>query len=68
MNEGRNRVRQDTKSRLIVQSGMPPYTMECWSCGKQFQPVPAKSGPNKGQHTESSLDRSADDHWRTCRG
>lgn len=63
-----NKVRTDQKQRLIVQSSLPPYTMECWSCGKAFQPTPAMSGPHKGKHTDSSLDRAAAQHWRTCRG
>ncbi|MCU0297314.1 MAG: hypothetical protein MUF33_02200 [Candidatus Nanopelagicales bacterium] len=60
-------IRQDPKRRVIVQAGLPPHRMECWSCGKGWNPEPAKTGPNKGQHTDASLDRSADDHFRTCR-
>jgi hypothetical protein len=62
-----NVVRTDTKARVIVQDGLPPHRMECWSCGKAFTPTPAKSGPNKGTHTDSSLDRAANEHWSTCR-
>jgi hypothetical protein len=61
-------TRVDAKRRLIVQDALPPHTMECWSCGKAWTPEPSRSGPSKGQHTDSSLQRSADDHWRKCRG
>lgn len=61
-------TRTDPKGRLIVQEATPPYRMECWSCGKAWTPTPAKSGPNKGRHTDASLDRDANDHFTTCRG
>jgi len=53
---------------VIVQSGIPPYRMRCTLCGAVWDPDPAKSGPNKGAHTESSLDRAATDHYATCEG
>jgi len=61
-------VRQDAKLRLIVQDAQPPHTMECWSCGKKWTPTPSRSGPSKGQHTDASLDRAANDHWKVCAG
>lgn len=49
---------------MIVQDALPPYTMRCLTCGRSWEPEPAKSGPNKGQHTDASLNRAAHDH--TC--
>ena len=51
---------------IIIQSGTPPHTCLCLGCGKEWDPTPAKSGPNKGEHTEASLTRSANDHYATC--
>lgn len=53
---------------LIVQYATPPYVMMCRTCGKQWTPAPSRSGKNKGQVTDSTLDRSAADHWKECTG
>ena len=47
---------------MIVQDAVPPYTMKCLNCGISFEPTPAKSGPDKGKHTPTSLNRNAHDH------
>ena len=47
---------------MIVQQATPPYTSRCLNCGLSWEPEPAKSGPQKGRHTESSLNRNAQDH------
>lgn len=51
----------------IVQNAIPPYTMRCSKCGKEWEPAPAKSGPQKGQHTDASLQRANDDHYKECK-
>lgn len=47
---------------MIVQDAMPPFTMRCMKCGVSWEPEPAKSGPHKGEHTDSSLNRAAQEH------
>lgn len=51
-----------------LQQATPPYTTRCLDCGVTWFPKPAKSGPNKGKHTDASLQREADEHGRTCPG
>ena len=52
--------------RGIIQSGLPPYTMECLTCGWKWDPKPVTQGPTKGQHTDGSSDLSAKKHRATC--
>lgn len=46
----------------ITQDGLPPFTMTCRGCGESWDPAPVSQGPTAGQHTEHSLDKSANDH------
>jgi hypothetical protein len=47
---------------------MRPYTFRCVVCGRSWEPEPAKSGKNKGQHTDHSLNASAVKHFLECPG
>jgi hypothetical protein len=47
---------------MTIQQATPPYTIRCLRCGEEWLPEPAKSGPNKGQHTDSTLQKSSDNH------
>jgi hypothetical protein len=49
-------------------AGLPPHLMTCRTCGMEWDPKPTRQGPNKGQHTDASLDRAAKDHWNDCTG
>jgi hypothetical protein len=53
---------------MTNQNALPPYTTRCLRCGKEWVPEPTKSGPNKGQHTDASLQKSSDQHMKVCRG
>jgi len=48
------------------QLGIPPYTFECYKCRMVWDPMPVTQGPTKGQVTESSLDKSFQEHLKVC--
>jgi uncharacterized Zn finger protein len=52
----------------IIQNAMPPYQMRCRDCGKEWNPKAVTRGKTKGQITDSSLDKSANDHFKACEG
>ena len=52
----------------IIQDGRYPYETMCSVCREVWLPKPVTRGPTKGQHTESSLDKSANDHFKVCKG
>lgn len=49
---------------VTIQNAVSPYTTQCLTCGAEWLPEPTRSGPNRGQHTDNSLQKAAETH--TC--
>lgn len=49
----------------ITQHALPPYSMHCSACGQDWIP-PLPRGSSTA--TEHSLDKAAQEHWRSCAG